>query len=262
MVKTYLAVYLPETRTLLGVRGPWTQEFGWRFGPSWRWQPSPIITLMGARSMPPIASVGSARRWIFPATRATISRPTGCSTSIPRFGPPPGRKGPLEMVAVDGRSLDGLIFAATVLLGLLLLPARLGARTFVVGAAVIALVLAGVFAPTFSRQILGGVLASAVFVVAVMWTMGMAARRRKRPAAQRRPKRPPAASTASISRSISRSRLCPSLSPLRRPFRKEGRTMRKRHFQLQSADCMASQRASAFHSHSAACSINAAIPFG
>ena len=85
------------------------------------------------------------------------------------------------MVAVDGRSLDGLIFAATVLLGLLLLPARLGVQTFVVGLAVIGLVLAGVFAPTLSRQILGGVLAAAVFVVAVTWTMGMAARRRKRP---------------------------------------------------------------------------------
>ncbi len=47
----------------------------------------------------------------------------------------------------------------------------------------IALVLAGAFAPTFSRQILGGVLASAVFVVAVMWTMGCVARRRKRPPA-------------------------------------------------------------------------------
>ena len=43
VVKTYLAVYLPETRRLLGVRGPWTQEFCWELGPSWHWQPSPNI---------------------------------------------------------------------------------------------------------------------------------------------------------------------------------------------------------------------------
>ena len=149
-----------------------------------------------------------------------ISRPTACSTNIPRFGRPPGRKARWKLVAVDGRSLNGLIFAATVLLGLLLLPARLCARTFVVGAAMIALVLAGVFAPTFSRQILGGVLASAVFVVAVMWTMGMCRPAAQTAGANRRPKRPAAASTAWISRSISRSRLRPSPSP---PRRRSGR---------------------------------------
>ena len=40
------------------------------------------------------------------------------------------------------------------------------------GRRVIALVLAGVFLPTFSMQILDGVLASAIFIVAVMWTRG------------------------------------------------------------------------------------------
>ena len=41
MVKAYLCVYLPETRTLLGVRGPWTEEFRWQCDPSLRWQPAP-----------------------------------------------------------------------------------------------------------------------------------------------------------------------------------------------------------------------------
>ena len=43
----------------------------------------------------------------------------------------------------------------------------------------IGLVLAGVFVPTFSRQILDGVLLSAIFIVAVLWTVTCAARRRK-----------------------------------------------------------------------------------
>ncbi len=41
VVKAYLCVYLPETRTLLGVRGPWTEEFSWSCDSSLRWQPSP-----------------------------------------------------------------------------------------------------------------------------------------------------------------------------------------------------------------------------
>ena len=63
------------------------------------------------------------------------------------------------MTTIDDRLLNGLVFGVTVLLGLVLLPARLAVRALAVGAAVIGLVLAGVFLPTFSMQILGGVLA-------------------------------------------------------------------------------------------------------
>ena len=68
------------------------------------------------------------------------------------------------------------MFGITVLLGLVLLPARFGARVVVVGAAVIGLVLAGVFLPTFSMQILNGVLVAALFIVAVLWTLMCAVR--------------------------------------------------------------------------------------
>jgi hypothetical protein len=50
-------------------------------------------------------------------------------------------------------------------------------RTLVVGAAIVALVLAGVFLPTFSMQILGGVLVLAVFLVAVIWVVAAVVRR-------------------------------------------------------------------------------------
>ena len=83
------------------------------------------------------------------------------------------------MTTFDRRGLSGLLFAVTVLLGVLLLPARLPARALVVGAAVVALVLAGVFLPTFSMQILNGVLLAAVFIVAVMWSVGLVVRRRR-----------------------------------------------------------------------------------
>ena len=97
------------------------------------------------------------------------------------------------MTTFDRRGLNGLLFAVTVLLGVLLLPARLPARALVVGAAVVALVLAGVFLPTFSMQILNGVLSAAVFIVAVMWSVALVVRRR-------RSRAPPAASAVSACR--------------------------------------------------------------
>ncbi len=95
------------------------------------------------------------------------------------------------MTTIDDHWLSGLVFAATVLLGLLLLPARLPARALAVGAAIVALVLAGTFLPTFSMQILNGVLASAVFIVAVMWTVGSVVRLRRNRAPIAPPPAPP-----------------------------------------------------------------------
>ena len=112
----------------------------------------------------------------------------------------------------------------TVLLGVLLLPARLPARALVVGAAVVALVLSGVFLPTFSMQILNGVLVAAVFIVAVMWSVAWVVRRRGSSA-------PTAAAVRHLRQPSRRSR----------KRRREGRPMRKKHFKckckLQIADC-------------------------
>jgi hypothetical protein len=73
-----------------------------------------------------------------------------------------------------------MVFLVTVLLGLVLLPARLPARAVAIGAALVAVVLAGAFLPTFSMQILNGVLASAIFIVAVIWGVTAVARLRPR----------------------------------------------------------------------------------
>ncbi len=125
VVKTYLAVYLPETRRLLGVQGPWTQEFCWRFGPSWRWQPSPIVHPNG-REINPDDRVSWVRETVdLPANPGDDFQTDGVLYEYSTLRPAAGPEGALELVAVDGRSFDGLIFAATVLLGLLLLPARL-----------------------------------------------------------------------------------------------------------------------------------------
>jgi hypothetical protein len=173
VVKAYLCVYLPDTRTLLGVRGPWSEEFRWQCGPSLRWQPSPRVTPDELVAWVREGAASGAAAEDFP----TAGRLFVYSTLNPAA--PPG--GSLETTTVEDRSLSGLVFAVTVLLGVLLLPARLPLRALAVGAAIIALVLAGVFLPTFSLQVLNGVLASAIFVVAVMWSAGAIARGRRQP---------------------------------------------------------------------------------
>ena len=169
VVKAYLCAYLPETRTLLGVRGPWSEEFDWQGSPTKR--PRPWI---GADRLV---------QWVWegvncPSSPAQDFQTDGQLFVYSTLCPAPGPEGSLEMTTFDRRGLSGLLFAVTVLMGVLLLPARLPARALVVGAGIVALVLAGVFLPTFSMQILNGVLFSAIFIVVVMWSVAMVVRRR------------------------------------------------------------------------------------
>ena len=77
VVKAYLCVYLPETRTLLGVRGPWSEEFPWHVRPR-------DAAAMPGRSAPIGWSSGFGKAWMAPAVRPRIFRPMGNSTSIRR----------------------------------------------------------------------------------------------------------------------------------------------------------------------------------
>ena len=77
---------------------------------------------------------------------------------------------------MDRTWLNVLVFAATLIGGLLLLPARISQRAMAVGALIVALVLCGVFLPTFALQILDGELALALFIVFVVWSVWYFAR--------------------------------------------------------------------------------------
>ena len=171
VVKAYLCVYLPETRALLGVRGPWSEEFLWRPGPSTRWRPLPSVD---AERLVQWAKEGVD----CPSSPTQDFQTDGLLYVYSTLRPAPGPEGTLAMTAIDRQALSGLVFAVTVLLGLVLLPARLPVRALALGAAVVVLVLAGVFLPTFSLQILNGVFLSAVFIVAVVWSVAWAMRRR------------------------------------------------------------------------------------
>jgi hypothetical protein len=167
-VKVYLAVYLPETRTLLGVRGNWTEEFHWWLSPGLRWQrqltddPNHLVQWV-QEGVPGFSSRADDFQTDGQLIMYSTLRPTG------------GKAGELAMTMIDDRVLNILVFGIAVLLGIVLLPARLPVRAVVVGAIVIGFVLAGVFLPTFALQILRGTLVAAVVVVAVMWIVAFLA---------------------------------------------------------------------------------------
>jgi hypothetical protein len=173
VVKAYLCVYVPETRRALGTRGPWTEEFTWWCKPSLIWEPRPTIDPNYL-----------ATRWVKEGIESSDTATDDFATdgqlyvySTLRPAAPP--QGSLKLITIDDRALNGLVFVGTILLGLLLLPTRFFVRVLVVSGAVVALILAGVFLPTLSMQLLNGVLFSAVVIVGVIWIVGYAAGLRK-----------------------------------------------------------------------------------
>jgi autotransporter-associated beta strand protein len=185
IVKEYLGVYLPETKTLLGTRGPWTAEFDWHYDSAI--QRRPVAKVSPEELLRRIRGDGNPS-----ANAADDFQTDGRLYLYSTLRPVEGPDGALTVSMIDTSRLRWLVFGITVLLGLLLSPARLAARAVVVAAAVIGLVLAGVFLPTFSIQILDGVLAAAVFIVAVLWALAYAVRYRTK-----LPPSPPAAESPS-----------------------------------------------------------------
>ena len=189
IVKEYLGVYLPETKTLLGTRGPWTEEFDWRCNSAIARKPEPRISpemIIGR-----IRECGSA-----PINAGDDFQTDGVLYLYSTLRPVAGPEGSLEMSMIGRSPLRWLVFGITVLLGVLLLPFRCAARVVVIGAAIIGLVLAGVFLPTLSIQILNGVLLAAIFIVAVLWAVACAVRCRA--CAARQPRRPVPSATQAV----------------------------------------------------------------
>jgi hypothetical protein len=88
--------------------------------------------------------------------------------------PPPA--GSLRLVAVNETYFQVILFALVALAGLALIAQPLTQKVAAVAALVAALLVAGVVAPTFSREILDGALFMAVAVVACAWLVWYAAK--------------------------------------------------------------------------------------
>jgi len=158
--KVYLCAYLPEEWALLDVNGPWTEEFRWELVADLSWEP---VFWQGESRLLQWVSEPVALNESFP----TDGRLYVFSALRPRSAP----EGSLHLRTTDDDLLNGLVLAVVLLGGLLLLPARTSVRALAIGVLLIALVLCGVFNPILARQVLDGVLASAVLVVLIVWVV-------------------------------------------------------------------------------------------
>jgi len=170
VLKVHLCVYLPEGRALLGVKGPWTNEIIWVSDHTMNWwRPSYFHTdaaliekLKEGIAMTANPTEGfetDGRRYMFSTLRPT---------------------GPLRLVEVDETTLTVIVLAVLVLGGVVLLAASVNIRVLAVGGLVAALVLCGMFAPLFVRQILDGYFLAALAVVGVLWIVAFALRHQPR----------------------------------------------------------------------------------
>jgi hypothetical protein len=159
--KVYVCAYLPEEQRLLGSRGPWTDES------SRPWYES--LVPGGASSRDDRELID----WVIEGTGAgspfedfpTDGRLHVFSTLQPEDPP----EGSLQLSVFGSRSFNVIVFAIVLLGGLLVLPARLPYKLAMLGGLISVMLILGVFAPTLSRQLLGGALLTAVLVVAAIW---------------------------------------------------------------------------------------------
>jgi len=168
--KVYLCVYLPDERALLGIRGPWTNEIRWRRDHTMNWwKPThPASDAWLVEELKQNITVASdplegfqtdGRRYVFSTLRPT---------------------GGLRLIEVDQTWLTVAMLAVLVIGGLVLATASIRIRALATGGLVAAIVLCGMFAPLFARQILDGYFVAALAVVAVVWVVAFAMRQQRR----------------------------------------------------------------------------------
>ncbi len=158
----HLIAYTPRERTLLGSRGPWTNETRsttWELLPGVR-SSSPNIDTLIAQLTTGISIAGS------PAGDFPVDgKPLVFST----LRPDSPDHGALHLSTLNQNGLQIGVFLVVLLPGIVLLKHSLADRTVVVLAALAVLVLVGVFLPTFARSVLDVPLLLAAVLVGLLW---------------------------------------------------------------------------------------------
>jgi hypothetical protein len=163
--KVYLCVYLPRERALLGARGPWTDESDWRW-----YQPRPpqqsdlqLIQWVteGLDVTDPAAGFGTDGRLHTFSTFQPAASPGDSS---------------LRLTAVNDRGLRAALFMLVLVVGVALIRQPLVQKFAAVVLLAALMLLAGVFAPLFARQVLDPALLSALLLVAALWSIWYAVR--------------------------------------------------------------------------------------
>ncbi len=158
--KVYVAVYLPQERSLLDKRGPWSEQFHWRVGSRLKWVHDNDI------------SEQNLLNWVCQPLRLPESFQTdGRMYAFSALALQSGPDGALRLATLHENWLSFGLIGAVLVGGLLLLPVRAGGRALAVGVLIVGLVLLGVFLPILAHQILGGALAASLLVVLVVWVV-------------------------------------------------------------------------------------------
>ncbi|MCH5376659.1 MAG: hypothetical protein JJ992_22060, partial [Planctomycetes bacterium] len=161
--KVYLCAYIPRELTLLGSRGPWTNDTDYRW-----YEDRPT----------PKTSDRQVVNWVIEGMKVTDPfedfATDGRLYLFSTIQPKPG--GLLRLVAMNEKVLHSLVFAIVLLGGLLLIRQPLPQKFAAIALLAALLLLAGVFAPIFARQVMDGALLTAVLIVLVVWAIWYVAR--------------------------------------------------------------------------------------
>ena len=158
--QVYLAAYLPEEWTVLGVGGPWTDETSVTFiDRTWRADAPDDASILN-RLRSGIGGAGTAgdtfatdgKRYLFSALR-----------------PDAGSAGALRLTTMHENAVNIGIFLIVAIVGLVLTAQPIGVRLWWLAGLVILLVLAAVFAPTLAAALLGEPLKWALILVLAVW---------------------------------------------------------------------------------------------
>jgi hypothetical protein len=160
--RVYMCVYLPEELELLGTVGPWTSQIHWRWSTYFEQNPYPAYEDSYLINQ---VIEGASAPWNPKDGIQTDGKMYVFSTLRPAAPP----DGALRMITMEENWLNAWIFGAVLIMGLLLLNTRFSTRLIAVALFFIGLILLGVFLPTFSRQVINGVLFSALFLVLLLW---------------------------------------------------------------------------------------------
>ena len=184
--KVYLLAYLPEELALLGSLGPWNNEGG-------QW----YQRLNGSQAPPDARQrIEWVREGIELKNQPTDSFPTdGKIYEFTTLRPIPPPDGSLRLVAASQRWMNVALFGGLAIVGLIFLRQPLSAKFCAVAAIVTVIVLAGVFAPTFSMQLLDPTLLIAIALMIFLWVIAAALKWKPSPPVTP----PPISSTAAAS---------------------------------------------------------------
>jgi hypothetical protein len=166
--KVHLLIYLPEEMSLIGSRGPWTNGQA-------DWYDRLNETRGEAYERQRAAErVGQRIAWVSEGVplqnNPADSFPTdGRLYEFTTLRPIPPPEGSLRLIAWDERWLNTVVFGGLAVMGLVFLRRSWPTKLAVLAFLITAIVLAGVFAPTFTMQILDGKLLAAIGLIFLLW---------------------------------------------------------------------------------------------